>query len=33
MVMRHSVEEWRISAATELEEFHVHPAAGGATAE
>lgn len=29
MVMLHSVEEWRISAAMELDELHVCPAAGG----
>lgn len=29
MVMRHSVEEWRISAAMELDELHVCLAAGG----
>lgn len=30
MVMLHSVEEWRISAAMELDELHVCPAAAGA---
>lgn len=30
MVMLHSVEEWWISAAMELDELHVHPAATGA---
>ncbi len=28
--MLHSVEEWRISAAMELDELHVRPAAAGA---
>lgn len=32
MVMLHSVEEWWISAAMELDELHVRPAAGGAAA-
>lgn len=32
MLMLHSVKEWRISAATELDELHVRPAAAaGAT--
>lgn len=32
MVMLHSVEEWRISAAMELDELHVRPAAAAAGA-